>query len=73
MEGIIKQQTQAAANRLLVARRDGVEASAIAAIMAQAKQMPPLWRQAFLDGVAYSCFLPSGYVEGYKTRMTGGK
>lgn len=64
----IRTLSQAAANRLLVARRDDVEAAAIDAIRREAAALPLAWRRVFLAGVAYSSFLPADYVETYGAR-----
>jgi hypothetical protein len=58
MEKQIEAQAREAANRWLVARRDGVEAAAVDAIRAEAAKLPPQWRRVFLERVAYSALLP---------------
>lgn len=64
----IRTQARAAANSLLVARRDGGEAAAIDAIRREAATLPLAWRRVFLEGVALSSFLPADYVEAYGAR-----
>ena len=56
----IEAQAREAANRWLVARRDGVEDAAVEAIRAEAETLPPQWRRVFLERVAYSALLPLG-------------
>ena len=64
----IRTQARAAANTLLVARRDGGEAAAIEAIRREAATLPLASRRGFLQGVAYASFLPADYVEAYGAR-----
>jgi hypothetical protein len=64
----IRTQARAAANRLLVARRDGGEAAAIEAIRREAATLPLESRRGFLQGVAYASFLPADYVDTYGAR-----
>jgi len=64
----IRTQARAAANRLLVARRDNREAAAIEAIRREAATLPLESRRGFLQGVAYASFLPADYVEAYGAR-----
>jgi hypothetical protein len=61
-------QARAAANSLLVARRDNREAAAIEAIRREAATLPPESRRVFLHGVAYASFLPADYVDTYGAR-----
>ena len=64
----IRTQARAAANTLLVARRDNREAAAIEAIRREAATLPLVWRRVFLQGVAYASLLPADYVENYGAR-----